>query len=161
MRTYSRADWLAAQASWEGFSPEWRELRHAMAMRGVIFAPAGSEFDSWEAGNPSQRAVLIRAIREQPTLLEGCAHGAKSWSDVIERLFRARDDWREEAAEHEAELARLRLEEREVNREAMVRIADIVATIGASGTPLGAIARQLAEQREQDRLERVVAEGRS
>lgn len=98
MRTYSAAEWQAAQAAWvEGeFSAEWRELRHTMAMQGCIFPPAGSKWDSWEDEQPSQRAVLIRAIRETPALLTRCAKGARTWSQVIERLFRARDEWREQ-----------------------------------------------------------------
>lgn len=97
-RTFSYADWHEAQRQWaEGeFSDEWRNLRHTMAMQGCIFPPAGSRFDSWEDDQPSQRAILIRAIRETPQLLARCTRNARSWSQVIDRLIRARDEWREE-----------------------------------------------------------------
>ena len=132
VRTYSRADWDAAQASWHGFSPEWRDLRHAMAMQGVIFAPSGTEWDSWEDDSPSQRAMLIRAIREQPTLLMGCARGAHSWQKLLERLLERRDDWREEIAEREAEAARVRLAERPVSRTAPQSLASILKRVADS-----------------------------
>lgn len=135
-RTYSRADWEAAQASWAGFSPEWRELRHVMALNGCIFAPAGTELDSWEADSPSQRAMLIRAIREQPSLLMRCARGARSWQQLVERLVAERDDWRAEVAEREAEAFRERAAERSLDRGAMRAVADVLATIADSGRPL-------------------------
>lgn len=135
MRTYSRSDWEAAQASWAGFSGEWRELRHLMAMQGAIFAPSGTALDSWEDDSPSQRAVLIRAIREQPSLLMRCARGARSWQQLVDRLFSARDDWREEAREREAEASRHRAADRELDRRAMRRLSDVLATIADSGTP--------------------------
>lgn len=135
-RTFSRADWLAAQASWEGFSPEWRELRHRMAMAGCIFAPSGTEHDSWEDDSPSQRAVLIRAIRETPALLDRCSRGARSWSQLIERLLAERDEWREELRAKEADAERQRRAARGVNRERMVKVAAVLATIADSGSPL-------------------------
>lgn len=134
-RTFSRADWDAAQRSWDGFSPEWRELRHVMALNGCIFAPSGTEWDSWEDDSPSQRAMLIRAVREQPSLLMRCARGAKSWQRLIERLLAERDDWRAEVAEREAEALRERAAERVADRRAMARVADVLATIQDSGTP--------------------------
>lgn len=135
MRTYSRADWEAAQASWSGFSPEWRELRHLMALNGAIYAPSGTAMDSWEDDSPSQRAVLIRAIREQPSLLMRCARGARSWQQLVDRLFSARDDWREEAALREADALAARRADREIDRRAMRRLSDVLATIADSGTP--------------------------
>lgn len=64
-------------------------------MGGLIYPPEGTEFDSWADDNPSQRAILIRAIRETPRLLDKCVIRARSWSDVIARLLKERDDWRE------------------------------------------------------------------
>ena len=96
MRTFTRSELDRARAAWdEGeFSSEWRDVRHRAAMGGLIYPPSGSKWDSWDDDEPSQRAVLIRAIRETPRLLDKCLVGARSWSEVVERLFRARDDWR-------------------------------------------------------------------
>jgi hypothetical protein len=98
MRTFSKASWDEAQEAWLDFSDEWRDARHTMAMQGVLYPPAGDKCDSWEDDQPSQRAVLIRAIRETPQLLERCMRKAHSWEEVIGRLFRERDEWRAELA---------------------------------------------------------------
>ena len=135
-RTYSRADWLAARASWDGFSPEWRELRHVMAMQGVIYAPSGTELDSWEDDSPSQRAILIRAIRETPALLARCSRGARSWSQLIERLTRERDDWRARQLADEADERAAHAGDREADRRSLRRLADVLATIADSGSPV-------------------------
>lgn len=99
MRTYTRAQLDEARALWdEGeFSNEWREVRHLAAMRaGIIYPPTGSKWDSWDDAEPSQRAMLVRAIRETPKLLDRCiTPRTKSWGDVLTNLTRARDDWRD------------------------------------------------------------------
>lgn len=125
MRTYSAADWHEAQQAWlEGeFSDEWRELRHTMAMQGCIFPPAGTRFDSWEDDQPSQRAVLIRAIRETPELLASCTRGASSWSRLIDRLIRARDDWRDEMRR------RWEDDERPIDRRPLVPIGALLPSV--------------------------------
>ena len=53
---------------------------------GWHYPPSGTRWDSWDDDAPSQRAILIRALRETPTLLAKCVKGAKSWSVVIDRL---------------------------------------------------------------------------
>jgi len=102
-RTYSRTDWEAAQAAWTAgrFSPEWRDWRHLAAMEaGIIDAPEGSEWDQWDDDEPSQRAILVRAIRETPALLRTAIRTPRvhSWAAVIAILVRGRDDMRAEAA---------------------------------------------------------------
>lgn len=99
MKTYSREAWLEAQQAWKDaeFSSEWKPWRHKAAMEcGIIYPPAGTKWDSWEDDNPSQRAILIRAIREQPGVLSGCFRGSKTWADVIAKLVRRRDEIRED-----------------------------------------------------------------
>ena len=98
MRTYNRADWEAALQAWDDgqFSREWREFRHAAAMRGMIYPPEGTKWDSWEDDEPSQRAILIRAIRETPTMLMQAIANSRSWGDVIGYVIRRRDDLRAE-----------------------------------------------------------------
>jgi hypothetical protein len=57
VRTFSRADWIAAQ-----------------------------------------QAMLIRAIRETPLLLEQSVTGSRSWSQVLDKLLAARDKQRRKVA---------------------------------------------------------------
>lgn len=101
MRTFTRSELEDSRAAWDAgdFSSEWRHVRHKAAMGGIIYPPNGSKWDSWEDDSPSQRAMLIRAIRETPTLLDRCIVGARSWSEVITRLTSARDEWRSDLDE--------------------------------------------------------------
>jgi hypothetical protein len=99
-RTYSRADWQRAEALWGDFSPEWDEARRQAAERGILFPPSGTKWDSWEDDSPSQRAILIRAIRETPTMLRQAIGSSRTWTEVIERLIGQRDDLRAQSHRH-------------------------------------------------------------
>jgi hypothetical protein len=126
-RTFSKADWDAAQEQWRSgdFSPEWRNFRHQAAMRGMIYPPEGSKWDSWEDDEPSQRALLIRAIRETPSLLSEAIGRSKTWGEVINYVLRRRDLWRDELDEKE----RRARANRPTNREALTSIAAILQRI--------------------------------
>lgn len=130
MRTFTRADLDNARLAWdEGeFSSEWRDIRHKAAMGGLIYPPSGSAFDSWDDDSPSQRAMLIRAIRETPKLLDRCLIGAPSWTVVINRLTKARDDWRERMRLEEAEYD----DERPTHAESVTALATVLRRIGDS-----------------------------
>lgn len=131
-RTFSRADWQLAQDEWRdgGFGSEWRDVRHQAAMGGIIFPPSGTALDSWEDDHPSQRAIIIRAIRETPRLLERCIAGASSWSQVIDRLTRSRDEWRER--QREFDIRRAADEDVPTGREAARSLKRILEVISES-----------------------------
>ena len=95
MRTFSRADWDEAEAAWSDFSDEWQPFRELALRRGILFPPSGTKWDSWEDDSPSQRAILIRAIRETPELLKRCIGRSSSWREVVANLTGERDEWRE------------------------------------------------------------------
>lgn len=99
MRTYSREAFLAAKAAWEtgDFSEEWTAYRVRAADRGMLYPPEGTRWDSWEDDSPSQRAMLVRAIRETPALLISAIDRSRSWYEVIEKLNAGRDRLREDA----------------------------------------------------------------
>lgn len=102
VRTYSRERTLHARAAWaEGrFSPEWVPWRRLAAKAaGIIHPPEGTEWDQWDVDHPSQRAILIRAIRETPELLRKALHASAgaSWAAVIEALLADRVAMRDEA----------------------------------------------------------------
>lgn len=130
MRTYSSEHWNAALDAWDAgeFSREWRDVRHQAAMRGIIYPPDGSKWDSWEDDSPSQRAMLIRAIRETPALLSKCIARSQSWSDVIAKLTQARDDWRAEIALAESRIVR----DEPDHRESTLALGSIIRRIGDS-----------------------------
>lgn len=93
VRTFDRETYLAARDAWDAgrFGSEWADWRNIAAKSGIIFPPTGTPDDSWSDESPSQRAILIRAIRETPRLLRRAISGASSWSDVIGRLLTYRD----------------------------------------------------------------------
>jgi len=96
-RTFSKTRWLAARAAWRDgeFGPEWKRWRELAAIvAGIIDPPAGSVWDLWTDDDPSQRAIVIRAIRETPELLEAAIRtpGVHAWAAVIAVLLRSRDE---------------------------------------------------------------------
>ena len=129
MKTFGRETWEMAQAAWTdgGFSPEWRDLRHVMALNGAIFPPAGTALDSWDDDPPSQRAIIIRAIRDTPELLRRSAIGCPSWSVLVVRLMRAVNEWRDDVRRAEVEP-----DDQPTHREAVQRIAAIMSRIADS-----------------------------
>ena len=127
-RTFDRETWLRAMAAWDAgrFGTEWADCRNLAAKAGIIFPPDGSPDDSWGDDSPSQRAMLVRAIRETPRLLRRAigATGVRSWSDVIERLLLGRDLRMDmvDRREHDWSLTKAR-------RGAMTTIGDTLRTI--------------------------------
>ena len=99
-RLYTAKDMADSRMAWDTghFFDEWRDWRHLAAMEaGIIAPPEGTEWDQWD-DEPSQRAMLIRAIRETPALLSGAIRspGVHSWAAVIAVLLRGRDERRTE-----------------------------------------------------------------
>lgn len=131
MRSYSKADWDRAQDEWRDFSDEWREVRHQAAMRGILFPPSGTKWDDWRDASPTQRAMLIRAIRETPVLLRAAVARSRSWSEVIDYLIGRRDEMRREVEE---------VEDREVLRARAAQPSHPEATMA-----LGQIVQRIAE----------------
>jgi len=103
--TYTAAQIEEAKAAWLDFGDEWAPWRQMAATdAGIVYPPDGTKFDQWDDAHPSQRAMLIRAIRETPDLLRWAIRGAKSpsWSVVIERLLSGWHEMREQIKEPEA-----------------------------------------------------------
>lgn len=99
--TFSREHFLQARAEWTDgeFSDEWKPYRHAAAMRGFIYPPQGTKWDSWDDDSPSQRAILIRYIRNRPKALMAAIEKSRSWQGVIGEMIRE-DEWLVEQSEH-------------------------------------------------------------
>lgn len=99
VRTYSRDSFLEARRLWEtgAFSDEWEPYRRLAAERGFIYPPEGTQWDSWEDDEPSQRALLVRSMRETPKLLAGAIAVSSSWNEVLRRVLAGRDRMREDA----------------------------------------------------------------
>lgn len=107
-RTFTREEFEHARAAWAAgdFSSEWQPWRHLAAMRaGLIFPPQGTKWDSWGDDEPSERALLIRAIREQPQRLREILETERvgAWSNVVALLTRGRDELADSAERQERE----------------------------------------------------------
>ncbi len=127
-RTYRREDLIAARRAWEGgeFGVEWQPYRELAAQYGLIFPPDGTRWDGWEDRQPSQRAIVFRAISDTPRLLRRLIIESTSWGQVVGRLMAAVDALRDEAdlAELHADLERRGQPSR---TEAMHRLDELLA----------------------------------
>lgn len=131
MRTFSRADWQAAQAEWADFGPRWTTVRRVAAERGFIYPPSGSPHDDRDAEQPSQRAIVYRALEDNPAELLAIIRRSSSWSGVVDRIIgmeqrlRADADYRERDAQWERD-------EAPQHREAVMSMAAILERLEAS-----------------------------
>lgn len=96
-RLYSAKEMADARQAWDDADlcdqekREWKEWRHIAAMEGgIIVPPQGTRWDSWMADDPSERAIVCRAMREDPVLLLEAIRepGPASWSKVIAIIYR-------------------------------------------------------------------------
>lgn len=131
-RTFTRERLDASRRAWDagGFSDEWREWRHLAAMRsGIIDPPAGTRWDSWADDHPSERAILVRAIRETPRALRDALASGRchTWAQVVRELVIGRDAMGEDADRREREWDATR-------RAPMVPLSD---TLGVLADTLG------------------------
>jgi len=126
-RTYDRETWNRAAAAWRSgaFGPEWPDWRNLAGKAGIIFPPDGSPDDSWSDASPSQRALVIRAIRETPRLLRWALTrpGVHSWGDVIEHLLTGRDRLALDVDQREEEWTTIK------RGDAPVRLGAVLATV--------------------------------
>jgi hypothetical protein len=131
MRTYVRADIEASRQAWADFGPEWSEYRRIAAERGMLYPPSGSPFDSWEDPEPSQRAIIYRAIEDTPKALREIVGSSWSWSQVIRKLMTDLERRREDAdfRERDAEWAKLNDPS---DRQATQTLGAILGRIGES-----------------------------
>ena len=145
-RTFTRERLDAAQAAWTawesdasaGMISEWIPWRKLASQVGIIDPPAGDRYDTWTDGDPSQLAILTRAIRETPELLEAAlmAPNVRSWFDVIGLLLAALGELAARAEE------RNRREDEaweRVKAAERAEAASTLARIGVGLTPTGGV----------------------
>jgi len=136
-RTVSSEAWTASEESWVGYTDRWlpwSEWRRYAAEEGdIIFAPRGTEFDQWDEDGPSERAIIVRAIRETPELLRHAIRvkGAPSWAKVVAVLVQERDAIRSEARSHE-EADRAQRSDEATPRQATYALKEILTIIDDS-----------------------------
>ena len=131
MRTYSRATFDEAKASWEGFGWRWQGIRRLAADRGFLYAPSGTDQDDPEAESPSQRSILWQALDANPKALDTVIGRSRSWSQVIAGITAHRAGLRESADERDRDDAWSRKDE-PTGRHATMSIKAILSRIGDS-----------------------------
>lgn len=133
MRTFDRATYLQAEREWDRgeFSWEWMRYRRIAAERGFIYPPIGTRFDDREADQPSQRAIIWRAITDNPTRLETIVRRSSSWGQVVDGIIGLESRLRAEADERTKDDGWERRDEAN-HRGAVMSIAQIFARIEES-----------------------------
>jgi hypothetical protein len=98
MRTFDRASFVKAQELWRTgrFGPEWDAIKAVAANRGYIFPPTGTVHDDRDAEKPSQRAIVWRALQDNPRQLAAIVGRCNSWSEVVDRIIGMEDRIRAE-----------------------------------------------------------------
>ncbi len=133
MKTYDRATFFAAQRAWaEGsFGPAWSRIREIAAQRGYVYPPNGSPHDDRDAESPSQRAIIWRALQDNPAELERIVRRSRSWSQVVDAIIGLEERLREDAGlvERDAEWER---DGRPSGREATMALGAILGRIADS-----------------------------
>lgn len=95
--TYSAKDWRAAQEAWRDFGYEWRWVKDLATSRGFCYPPSGTKHDDRDAPEPSQRAIVYRALAEQPTELRRILSRSRSWHQVVDAILGMEARLREDA----------------------------------------------------------------
>ena len=133
MRTYSREQFEGARAEWDAgeFSDEWKPYRHAAAMRGFIWPPQGSKWDSWSDDSPTQRAILIQMIRDRPAATLAAIERSRSWREVIDELIREREWLTEQSRRADDEDRAARPADEPTTRQATAALKAILGGLDA------------------------------
>lgn len=133
MRTYDRATFQAAKEAWEsgGYGWQWQRIRRLAAEQGYLYPPTGSRHDDRDAENPSQRAIVWRALEDNAAELERIVSRARSWSGVVDRIigYEARLRTDADYVERDVEWER---KDHPDHRQAVQSLAGILERIEAS-----------------------------
>ena len=133
MRTYSRADWEASRAAWDDgeYGYRWQAIRRIAADRGFIYPPSGTKDDDREVESPSQRAIVWRALEDNPTELERIVRRSRSWHDVVDGIIGLEARLRVDADE-ETQVDDWEREQLPDHRESVMALSSIMKRIGDS-----------------------------
>lgn len=104
MKTYDRDTYRRIQEAWRSFGPKWQPVRLLVAELGYPFPPAGEATDDRE-DNPSQRAIVWRALDFRPAETLAIIRRCRSWSAVIAAIVASEDNLHVDAALNEREAA--------------------------------------------------------
>jgi hypothetical protein len=74
---------------WESgdYGYRWQSIRRLAAARGFIFPPNGTQHDDRDSDPPSQRAIIYRALFDNPGLVEAIVRRSSSWGQVVDGII--------------------------------------------------------------------------
>ena len=133
MRTFSREDWQASEHAWQDGEYGWRwgQLRRIARESGILYPPAGTAHDDRDAESPSQRAIIWRALEDNPTELYAIVRRARSWSGVVDRIIGLESRLRSDADYNQRDIDHEKANDPD-HRESASSIASILQRIGDS-----------------------------
>lgn len=133
MRTFDRDTFLRARDLWEtgDFGWRWQAVRKIAAERGYIFPPNGTIHDDRDAEPPSQRAIVFRALLDNPTYLERIVRRSSSWGEVVDGVIGMEKRLADDADDLQRDTAWERKDEPS-GREATFSLKQILTRIGDS-----------------------------
>lgn len=107
IRTYDRATIEAAGLAWTDgeYGRAWDRVRAIAAARGMLYPPTGTPHDDREVERPSQRAIIWRAMEDNPRSLVRILGRSSTWNDVVRGIVGLEERLRQEADERELEEA--------------------------------------------------------
>lgn len=133
MRTFSRDEWLAAEREWSagGFGWRWGAIRRIAREQGILYPPSGSAHDDRDAESPSQRAIVWRALEDNPAELAAIVRRSSSWNGVVDRIIGLEQRLRSDADYAERDAAWEQAETPD-HREAVTALGAVISRIADS-----------------------------
>ncbi len=131
MRTFDRATYLEAQESWKDFDWEWEAIRRVAYEAGFIYAPEGTKWDDRAAESPTQRAIVWRALQDNPTKLTAIVRRSHSWGQVVSGIIGMEASLREDANDLARDTAWSRQDEPD-HRQSTMALKSILTRLGDS-----------------------------
>lgn len=105
MRTMDASSYRRLTEAWSTFGPRWAEIRRVVASWPSPFPPSGESTDDRDDPEPSQRAIVWRALDWRPAETLAIIRRCRSWSQVIAAIIASEDRLREDAGLAEREAA--------------------------------------------------------
>jgi len=131
VRTYDRETYQRMREAWADFGVEWTAARQACANAGYPFPPSGSRWDDRDDPEPSQRAIVYRALEYRPLHTLDTIRTSRSWSGVVKKILAEEDRLRDDATYRERD-AEWDKDGRPSGYEATVSIKRLLDRIGNS-----------------------------
>lgn len=86
MKTWSRDAFLEGREQWQDFGWEWEWVKR-LSTEWSPYPPSGTKHDDRDAENPSVRAIVYRAMHDNPTELRRILGRVKSWNGVVASII--------------------------------------------------------------------------